>query len=192
MRTIHLTCFDAFGALHANPTRALVAVLSAAPGWRAEKTVLPTSYGRVGVQVDRIFDRRPEAVVMFGYTSDTDRLRLEQAARNRDGSPHPDNDGVLGCSVILPCRPPAYRTSIDLVPVLSALHARQVPFTYSIDAGDYVCNHSYFLALDRAWSTRPPVPCLFIHIPLPRTDAQRSDVRRGAGIVLDCVLRALG
>jgi hypothetical protein len=51
-----------------------------------------------------------------------------------------------------------------------------------------VCNHSYFLALARAWSARPVVPCLFMHIPLPRTRAQRSEIRRGADIVLDSVL----
>jgi pyroglutamyl-peptidase len=191
MRTVHLTCFDAFGALRENPTRWLVAVLSPAPGWRAVNTVLPTSYSRVGGEVNRIFDQRPAAVVMFGYTSQTDRPRLEHLARNRDGSRRPDNDGRLGGPVILPGAPSTYSSTVDLTPVLSALYARKAPFTYSIDAGGYVCNHSYFLALERARSVRPAVPCLFVHIPLPRTSAQRSEIRRSSGIVLECVLRAV-
>jgi pyroglutamyl-peptidase len=189
MRTVHLTCFDAFGALRENPTRWLVSALSAAPGWRVVKTELPTSYARVGGQVRRIFDERPAAVVMFGYTSQTDRLRLEQLARNRDGSPRPDNDGRLGAPVILPGGPPTYPSTVGLDPVLSALCTQEVPFTYSVDAGGYVCNHSYFLALDRAWSARPVIPCLFVHVPLLRTRAQRSEIRCGASIVLDCILR---
>jgi pyroglutamyl-peptidase len=190
MRTVHLTCFDAFGALRENPTRWLVAALPEISGWRTVKTVLPTSYARVGTKVDGIFDQRLEAVVMFGYTSQTDRLRLEHVARNRDRSPRPDNDGRLGRPVILPGAPPAYSSTVDLAPMLSALCARKAPFTYSTDAGGYVCNHSYFLALDRARSIQPAVPCLFVHIPLPRTSAKRSEIRRAACVVLACVLRA--
>jgi pyroglutamyl-peptidase len=188
MPTVHLTCFDAFGALRQNPTRWLVTVLRAAPGWDVVRTLLPTSYVRVARPIAEIFGDRPGAVVMFGYTGQTDRLRVEQVARNRDGSPHPDNDGSLGGPVILSGRPPAYSSTVDLASVLAALQARQAPFSYSTDAGDYVCNHSYFLALGRAWSARSIVPCLFVHIPLPRTRAQRSEIRRGAGIVLDSVL----
>jgi pyroglutamyl-peptidase len=190
MRTVHLTCFDAFGALPENPTRWLVAALSPPPGWRAVKTVLPTSYARVSGEVDRIFDQRPAAVVMFGYTGQADRLRLEHMARNQDGSPRPDNDGRIGGPVIRPGAPPAYWSTVNLAPALSALCRRAVPFTYSIDAGGYVCNHSYFLALDRAWAASRVVPCLFVHIPWPRTRAQRSQIRRGAGLVLDGILHA--
>jgi pyroglutamyl-peptidase len=192
MRAVHLTCFDAFGALPENPTRGLVAALSPPPGWRAVKTVLPTSYARVSREVDRIFDQRPEAVVMFGYTGQADRLRLEHVARNRDGSPRPDNDGRVGGPVILPGAPPAYWSTVSLTPLLSALYDRAVPFTYSVDAGGYVCNHSYFLALNRAWSASRAVPCLFVHIPWPRTSAQRAQIRQGAAIALRGVLRAAG
>jgi pyroglutamyl-peptidase len=153
------------------------------------KTILPTSYARVGPMVDGVFGQRPDAVVMFGYTSQTDRLRLEHVARNRDGSPRPDNDGRLGRPVILPGAPPAYSATVDLVPMLSALCAHEAPFTYSTDAGGYVCNHSYFLALHRARSARSAVPCLFVHIPLLRTSAKRTEIRRAACIVLACVVR---
>jgi pyroglutamyl-peptidase len=190
MRTVHLTCFDAFGTLRENPTRGLVAVLSPPPGWRAVRTVLPTSYARVRPAVDDVFGRRPDAVVMFGYTSQADRLRLEHVARNRDGSPRPDNDGRIGGPVIRPGAPASYLATIDLMPLLSALYARQAPFAYSTDAGGYVCNHSYFLALGRARSACPAIPCLFIHIPMPRTKAQRSQLRQGAEIVLGRVLHA--
>jgi pyroglutamyl-peptidase len=189
MRTVHLTCFDAFGGLRENPTRWLVAALPETPGWRTVKTILPTSYARVGTMVDGIFGQRPDAVVMFGYTSQTDRLRLEHVARNRDGSPRPDNDGRLGRSVILPGAPPVYSATVDLVPMLSALYAHEAPFTYSTDAGGYVCNHSYFLALHRARSAPSAVPCLFVHIPLPRTSAKCTEIRRAAGIVLAYVVR---
>jgi pyroglutamyl-peptidase len=190
MRTVHLTCFDAFGRLTENPTRPLVASLTPAESWRTVRTVLPTSYSRVRPAVDRIFDQRPAAVLMFGYTSKTDRLRLEHAARNRDGSPRPDNDGRFGGPIIKPSGPQVYPSTADLAPILSALHGQFEPFTYSIDAGGYVCNHSYYLALERAWSLRPMIPCLFVHIPLPRSAAQRAQIRRSAAIVLDCLLSA--
>jgi len=190
MPTVHLTCFDAFGALRENPTRWLVSMLRVAPGWHVVRTVLPTSFARVARPVAEIFSDRPSAVVMFGYTGQTDRLRVEQVARNRDGAPYPDNDGRYGGPVILPGRPSACSSTVDLAPVLAALQARRVPFSYSTDAGNYVCNHSYFLALDRAWSVRPVVPCLFVHIPLPRTSAQRSEIQCGASLMLDEVLRA--
>ena len=192
MRTVHLTCFDAFGALRENPTRALVAALPETPGWRTIRTVLPTSYARVGAGVDGLFAQRPDALLMFGYTSQTDRLRLEHLARNRDGSRRPDNDGRLGRPVIRPGAAPAYPSTVDLAPVLLALCARKAPFTYSTDAGGYVCNHSYFLALDRARSAWPAVPCLFVHIPLPRSSAGWREISRAAGTVLACILRAAG
>jgi pyroglutamyl-peptidase len=192
MPTVHLTCFDAFGRLRENPTRWLVAVLSPPPGWRAARTVLPTSYGRVAAPINRIFDQGPDAVLMFGYTGLTDRLRLEHLARNRDGAPHPDNDGQVGGPVIRAGGPPVYSSTVDLAPMLSALCDRTAPFTYSTDAGGYVCNHSYFLALERASAARPAVPCLFVHIPLPRTSRARAELRRGAGTVLTCLLSAAG
>jgi pyroglutamyl-peptidase len=190
VRTVYLTCFDAFGALRENPTRALVAALPETPGWRTIRTVLPTSYARVGARVDGIFGRRPDALLMFGYTSQTDRLRLEHLARNRDGSRRPDNDGRLGRPVILPGASPTYSSTADLAPVLLALCARKAPFTYSTDAGGYVCNHGYFLALERARFAQPAMPCLFVHIPLPRSSARWREISQAAGIVLACILRA--
>jgi hypothetical protein len=59
----------------------------------------------------------------------------------------------------------------------------------STDAGGYVCNHSYFLALHRARSAPSAVPYLFVYIPLPRTSAKRTEIRRAACIVLVCVMR---
>jgi len=192
MRTVHLTCFDAFGRLRENPTRPLVASLTPPADWRTVRTVLPTSYARVRPAVDRVFDQRPAAVLMFGYTSKTDRLRLEHAARNRDGSRRPDNDGRFGGRIIRPSGPAVYPSTADLSPVLLALHGQFEPFTYSIDAGGFVCNHSYYLALERAWSAQPVIPCLFVHIPLPQSAAQRAQIRRSAAVVLDCLLRAAG
>ena len=190
IRTV-VTAFTAFGGMTANPTIELTRRLVEGSNNRLRRVVMPTSYRASEGILDRIVSRRPDVLVMFGYTSETDRLRLEHVARNRDGSPFPDNDGRYGRRFVIPGAPAAYRSTVGFGPVVSELARRSIPFTYSIDAGDYVCNHSYFWALNRVRSARPVIKCVFVHIPIPRSRAEWSEVTRGALVVLQqCGARA--
>jgi Pyroglutamyl peptidase len=81
--TVVVTGFDAFGGMATNPSVALVARLGL-PGLQVVRGVIPTSYGRVAAILRGIFAERPAAVVMFGFTNQTDRLRIEHLAVNRD------------------------------------------------------------------------------------------------------------
>ena len=105
MIRIVVTAFTAFGGMTANPTIELTRRLVEGSNNRLRRVVMPTSYRASEGILDRIVSRRPDVLVMFGYTSETDRLRLEHVARNRDGSPFPDNDGRYGRRFVIPGAP---------------------------------------------------------------------------------------
>src|SRR5207247_1412081 len=66
-------------------------------------------------------------------------------------------------------RPPTalelYSTPVALEPLMSHLLSAGLPARLSDDAGSYVCNHTYYAALQTIDAEDLPTRCLFLHVP---------------------------
>lgn len=182
--TTVITAFDAFGGHRANPSEIVTGELAANRA-HLRRVILPTSYRRAPTGVARILDAEPDLLVLFGYTRFADRFTVEQVARNVDTWPEPDNDGVLASGEIAASGPPTLVTTADLAPVAAALARRHLPFVFSTDAGGFVCNHTYYVALRLIARRHLATRCVFIHVPAWTTAREGAAVLAAAATAVD-------
>lgn len=150
---ILVTGFEPFGGLARNPTGEIALALGGA--------VLPVDYARVEAALDALLARRPEALLLLGLAVGRPRISLERVAINfRDGV-RPDNAGRVPdrCDVV-PGGPAAYFSTLPLAALHDALAREGLPVEYSLSAGGYLCNASFYLARHKC-----SVPCGFVHMP---------------------------
>jgi pyroglutamyl-peptidase len=78
----------------------------------------------------------------------------------------PDCDSLtLASTERLPGALERYSTPVALEPLVNELHAAGLPARLSDDAGSYVCNHTYYSALQAIAAEDLPTRCLFLHVP---------------------------
>lgn len=186
-----LTSFDPFGGLEVNPSSLVVESLATNLPFAVRKIALPTSFERSALVIEDLFDWGPLGVIMFGYTGTTDRLRLEQVARNRAGSEHRDNDGRVAPRRTLAGAPQSYVATANVPYLATKLQRTGIPCARSVDAGTYVCNHAYFLSLHRAHAAHPAIPCVFVHVPKEDLLHKMAVVRAATIVVCEVVQMAL-
>jgi pyroglutamyl-peptidase len=136
-------------------------------GIGAFRRVLPTEYAAAGAKIVRLIrDLRPTAVVCFGVARGGTAIKLERIARNRDGTPAPDNAGeVRHGQVIVPGAPDTYQATLPYEAIRAQLSERNIPHLFSDDAGGYVCNHTFFCARHEIEQSGSSIPCGFVHVP---------------------------
>jgi len=146
-----------------NPSQVVIERLTPPPGVHIEKITLPTIYGEADeILRDAINRTQPNLILMTGVSLKADPVKIETTAHNADTSRKPDNAGKLGQPIIIPGTPPTLGTTIPLDLVLPALDEAGVRYGLSGDAGGYLCNHTYYVALHTL--TDRPAACLFIHV----------------------------
>lgn len=153
---ILVTGFEPFGGLQRNPTGEIARSLGGA--------VLPVDYARVGPAFRDLLDRGPRAVLLLGLAVGQAQIALERVAINfRDGQ-RPDNAGVVPQgSEVVAGGPAAYFSTLPLEALHAALEAEGLPVAYSLSAGAYLCNATFYLA--RHAIGERPIPCGFVHMP---------------------------
>ncbi|HLG42658.1 MAG TPA: pyroglutamyl-peptidase I [Planctomycetota bacterium] len=121
---------------------------------------LPVSYGRAGEVLDRaLAETRPEIALAFGVHGGSE-VRLERVAVNADHEKRPDNDGAKRWDApILPGQPPAMAGALPLDRIERRLKESGFPAKISFHAGTYLCNHVYFLLMQKGLRAG------FIHVP---------------------------
>lgn len=167
MRTL-LTGFGPFGKVVDNPSGRIVEhfARSGAPGHALTARVLPVSFTLAGEAIRELLrDGRFGAALLLGVAGKETCLRLERYARRRpaerpdvDGSVPTEGDGLPGAA-------DGYAASVPLEALQSTLTGAGLSARLSDDAGDYVCNHTYYAALDTLAAEGIPTRCLFIHVP---------------------------
>lgn len=130
-------------------------------GGKSRCLVLRTAYAAIEDQLAPALAARPDAVLLFGVARRARRVRVEARARNRVSLLFPDASGQVFTRLQLDPDGPAERRSPHAARAARLLRDHGVEASLSRDAGRYLCNASYFVALaeDR--------PTLFIHIPMP-------------------------
>jgi pyroglutamyl-peptidase len=138
--------------------------------------VLPVEFSALSPTLSQLFARTsPDAVLLVGVAGRRRRLTIETLARNRVSTLRPDAARQQAfCRFIVHGGPEALRGGCP-APRLAALARRGgLPVSLSRDAGDYLCNESFYLALlmDRR--------ACFLHLP----DWRGARLERAARVIL--------
>ncbi|WP_439573135.1 pyroglutamyl-peptidase I family protein [Phreatobacter sp.] len=170
MRTLLVAGFGPFPGWENNPTPAMVraAARLRLPGIRIVPHLFNTVYVEVARDLPALIARhRPDAVLLFGLAGRTRHVRIERFAHNVTTRRLPDASGAFHHSADIaadgPWRmPTAMRTGV----LVQALRRAGLNARPSQSAGEYLCNFSYWLALEAV--RRGEVKrALFVHVPLP-------------------------
>jgi pyroglutamyl-peptidase len=199
--TVLITGFGPFPGAPFNPTAALAKTLAqrrrpALSEINRVAYVFPTSYAAVERELPILIARhRPDLVLLFGLAPRTPHLRIEGRARNRRSTLFADIDGTHPTSGIRPRGPSALIAPARQQPLRIAATRARVPVRLSIDAGKYLCNFTYWRALEFLRDSGALVQ--FVHVPnVPRTGAgtrsygrkhrrlTEADLLRGAEAIL--------
>lgn len=164
-----VTGFDSFPGMRKNPSADLVRALGEHPasalrlsGAAIRTRILPVTWSRAGEYMrDAIEGFRPDVVLCVGAAARRARLTVEIVSKNRRTILRPDAEGRCAASTRLRRKGPSARRARVRTGVLAqTLRRRGAACDLSRDAGDYLCNEVFDVALGSGASI-----VAFIHIP---------------------------
>ena len=164
-----LTGFEPFGGDDVNSSQEVVRTLSCdeSVGVELVTSILPVSFKRAGNAICRLIDaRKPDVVIMLGQSSKSNCIKIERVALNLMDSYKGDNDGYAPDEeTICPEGAPAYFTQLPVKILSDSLMQNGIPAKVSNSAGLYVCNATYFAALNHISITGKNIKTIFVHLP---------------------------
>jgi pyroglutamyl-peptidase len=165
-RRVLLTGFTAFGSVSVNPSQLIVEQLTGSDP-DLITAVLPVEYaGSRAALYDLLRLHQPNVFIGLGVAAGRKMISLERIAINLDDAAASDNAGVaLHGQMIDPEGPAAYWSTLPLEAMYEALKGENIPVHFSNYAGNYVCNHLFYLARRAAETWAAPIPSGFIHLP---------------------------
>lgn len=167
--TVLITGFGPFPGAPFNPTATLSKTLArrrrpALSEINRIAHVFPTSYAAVERELPILIARhRPDLLLLFGLAPRTPHLRIEGRARNRRSTLFADIDGMHPSFAIRVRGPAALVAPARQQPLRIAAGRARVPARLSIDAGKYLCNFTYWRALELTRDNGALVQ--FVHVP---------------------------
>jgi pyroglutamyl-peptidase len=182
-----VTAFEPFAGARRNPS-ALVLESLAGAGPLAT-ALLPVSATETPRALRRALQaHEPAGVLLLGEARGRATVCLERRARNRADYPIPDNGGARLSNVTIdPSGAAELVTSLPVEAWAAEVSSAGVPCVVSEDAGSFLCNHAYYLAL--AYATEHNCRALFVHLPSLREDLK--DLEVAVGLDLACELAAV-
>lgn len=181
MTTVLITGFGRFPGAPFNPSGPLARAVAkrrrpAFDGTRRALHIFETSYAAVDRDLPKLMAaHKPDIVLMFGLAARTPFARIETRARNAMSILFPDVRGYRPEEAAIARGKPALTGSAPFRHLLGATRAARVRARLSRDAGRYLCNYSYWRALEASRSGTPLVQ--FIHIP-PVANGPRPQGRK--------------
>lgn len=149
MKEVLVTGFGPFGKFRDNPSDILATRLT-----NVESEILPVTFEAADRFARRRLPSQFGAVVMLGVAEGGHRFRLERRARNWVGDKPDVFDATRGPAKISPHgNEYLYGTLFDGWEETDA-------WTFSEDAGSYLCNYLYYKVLER----NPEARCGFVHV----------------------------
>ncbi len=178
-----LTGFGPFPGVPLNPSALLVKALARRrrPAFAAitrTTHVFATAYEAVDRDLPKLFAQKPDIILMFGLAGSRRHVCIETRARNAVSLLYPDASGHCPERGVIVRGARTLQGRAPFADLLGALRSSAIPARLSRDAGRYLCNYSYWRALDRAGNGHALVQ--FVHIPRVRFDPRR---RRQSGSV---------
>ena len=164
-----LTGFEPFGGSDVNSSwETAVRIGQLTPkDIELEVAQLPVSFKRAGEAVRELLStRRPDVLIMLGQRGLGQSIDIERIAVNLMDSVNPDNDGYCPQEQrIASDGDSAYFCDISVKILRDALLSRGIPAKVSNSAGIYVCNSTYYNALDDIYKNDLLTKAVFIHLP---------------------------
>lgn len=171
---IILTGFEPFDGSEVNSSwETAVRVGQLAPnGVCMETLLLPVSFVRAGKKIrEALKEKRPDVLVMLGQRGKGESIYIERIAINMMDASNPDNDGYHPQEqTIVDGGEAAYFSDLPVKTLRDALLHRGIPARVSNNAGLYVCNSTYYNALNEIYEQGLPTKALFIHLPIISED----------------------
>jgi len=168
MRVV-LAGFGPFPGAPVNPSAALARALArrrrpALATLDRTVHVFATEYAAVDRDMPKLFEQKPDVVLIFGLAGRRRHISIETRARNAVSRLFPDAGGSRSSSgSIEQGGPHALFGHAPFGRLLGAIRPTDASARLSRDAGRYLCNYAYWRALERSPRGRPLVQ--FIHIP---------------------------
>jgi pyroglutamyl-peptidase len=169
MRKVLITGFEPFGGSEVNSSWETAARVGQRPpkGVCMETLLLPVSFMRAGKKIrEALKERRPDVLVMLGQRGKGESIDIERIAINMMDASNPDNDGYHPQEqTIVDWGEAAYFSNLPVKTLRDALLHRGIPARVSNSAGLYVCNSTYYNALNEIYEQRLPTKAVFVHLP---------------------------
>ena len=164
-----ITGFEPFGGSEVNSSwETAVRVGQLAPKDACMETLLlPVSFMRAGKKIrEALREKRPDVLIMLGQRSKGESIDIERIAINMMDASNPDNDGYQPQELkIIAESGTAYFSNLPVKALRDAVLQRDIPARVSNSAGLYVCNSTYYNALEEINRQQLPMKAVFIHLP---------------------------
>jgi pyroglutamyl-peptidase len=170
MTTVLITGFGRFPGAPYNPSELVARAVGRRrrPALADVKRVVhifQTSYAAVDRDLPTLLaTHKPDVVLLFGLAGRTPQVRIETLARNTKSILFPDVTGHRPEQRAIVAGAPSVRGRAPFAALLAAARSSRVSTRLSRDAGRYLCNYSYWRALEAASRSGTPL-AQFIHIP---------------------------
>ena len=146
MSKVIVTYFEPFGGRTTNASKEVVTLLN-----NYQRKELPVSWSRIPLAVDELLSNCPDYLFLIGEAGSYKEITIEKCAHNISNGK--DNDDVTRDNEpIIPGDKEEKYTLFDL---------SKLSYHISDNAGKYLCNYTYYLALSKAKDCK----ILFIHLP---------------------------
>jgi len=192
---IVITGFRSFPGVPDNPSHRLIEALEETPGVlpaNAEFRLLDTAYAALAPALEEILADPPVALVLTGYSALAQGFKLERLASDVCSPKFADAHGFVppdpsGAAIDL-----RENRACDFPALEAALLAEGLPCQLSDDAGQYVCNNAYHIALTQIDCLNLPTRAVFVHVPaivgtkLAKTSASAlplANMARGVALI---------
>lgn len=169
MRKVLITGFEPFGGLEVNSSWETAVRVGQRPpkGVCMETLLLPVSFVRAGKRIRKALrEKRTDVLIMLGQRSKGESIDIERIAINMMDASNLDNDGYHPQEqAIVDGGEAAYFSNLSVKTLRDALLHRGIPARVSNSAGLYVCNSTYYNALNEIYDQGLSTKAVFVHLP---------------------------
>lgn len=187
-----LTGFEAFDGSDVNSSwETAVRVGQLSPkGVVVETVLLPVSFKRAGEAIRKaLHEKHPDVVVMLGQRGKGTSIDIERIAINLMDSVNPDNDGYKPQEqAIVKGEESAYFSNLPVKALRDALLQKSIPARVSNSAGLYVCNSTYYNALDEIRGQQLSTNVVFVHLPKISSDFPQEMLVNAVKTIIETVI----
>jgi pyroglutamyl-peptidase len=193
--------FGPFPGVRKNPSAEIAQAVARSPRFRAaglalDMAILPTAYGAGEIELRKLLDKNPDAIVLFGVAGGAKRIRVETIARNRVSLIYPDNARFVPLTRRLSASGAEFlKVRGSAARMRAAILATGANAELSTNAGSYLCNAIFYRALLETADWTPPPLTFFIHVPKPKRGRGKrplaSLIRAGEAAVRAAISEAL-
>ncbi|VEU79964.1 pyroglutamyl-peptidase I [Haploplasma axanthum] len=159
-----ITAFDAFGNEKENISEiVLLSLNDKIHNIELVKHTIKTIFNEDNIKT-LINNIKPDYLIMLGEAQNRKTISLEKVAINYVNARIPDNNNFsLKDQLIINNAPLAYFTPFDLQKIKSSIDNQLIEISYT--AGTFVCNYTYYIALNHIETSNFKTKGLFIHLP---------------------------